>query len=165
VGLNLSQIGEFVFVLLSVANQQGLLAENVYMLLMGALRAVAAGTAGTAAGIGGSAGTAALPRCSCLMAAPLLLVDDADKVVAGAIPVRIAGPACSPRPMLWHDLTLVLSAGITAFTLLLTPFLLQISDRIIPRPKGHPNGPSAGDLEMAGLIAGDGDGTPSVSLA
>ena len=35
VGLNLSQIGEFVFVLLSVANQQGLLASNVYLLLMG----------------------------------------------------------------------------------------------------------------------------------
>lgn len=35
VGLNLSQIGEFVFVLLSVANQQSLLPESVYMLLMG----------------------------------------------------------------------------------------------------------------------------------
>lgn len=35
VGMNLSQIGEFVFVLLSVANQQALVAENVYMLLMG----------------------------------------------------------------------------------------------------------------------------------
>ncbi|KAL4429184.1 hypothetical protein ABPG77_010163 [Micractinium sp. CCAP 211/92] len=35
VGLNLSQIGEFVFVLLSVANQQALLADNVYLLLMG----------------------------------------------------------------------------------------------------------------------------------
>ncbi|EFN57909.1 hypothetical protein CHLNCDRAFT_7714, partial [Chlorella variabilis] len=35
VGLNLSQIGEFVFVLLSMANQQSLLPESVYMLLMG----------------------------------------------------------------------------------------------------------------------------------
>jgi len=35
VGLNLSQIGEFVFVLLSAANSQGLLADNVYLLLMG----------------------------------------------------------------------------------------------------------------------------------
>lgn len=42
VGLNLSQIGEFVFVLLSVANQQSLLPESVYMLLMGERAAWAA---------------------------------------------------------------------------------------------------------------------------
>ncbi len=35
VGLNLSQIGEFVFVLLSMASQQSLLPESVYMLMMG----------------------------------------------------------------------------------------------------------------------------------
>lgn len=35
VGVNLSQIGEFVFVLLSVATQRDLLDEHVYLLLMG----------------------------------------------------------------------------------------------------------------------------------
>ncbi|KAL4443410.1 hypothetical protein ABPG75_011147 [Micractinium tetrahymenae] len=76
VGLNLSQIGEFVFVLLSVANQQALLADNVYLLLM----------------------------------------------------------------------------GITALTLLVTPLLLQFSNSfLLPKAaRSYPNGPSAGDLEMAG---------------
>lgn len=50
VGLNLSQIGEFVFVLLSVANQQALLADNVYLLLMGRC-------------LQGLAAAAGLPRC------------------------------------------------------------------------------------------------------
>lgn len=36
VGLSMAQIGEFAFVLLSVASHQGLLAYQVYMLLMGA---------------------------------------------------------------------------------------------------------------------------------
>ncbi len=35
VGLSMAQIGEFAFVLLSVASQLGLLAYQVYMLLMG----------------------------------------------------------------------------------------------------------------------------------
>ena len=35
VGLGMAQIGEFAFVLLSVASQQGLLPYQVYMLLMG----------------------------------------------------------------------------------------------------------------------------------
>lgn len=38
VGLSMAQIGEFAFVLLSVASHQGLLAYQVYMLLMGAPR-------------------------------------------------------------------------------------------------------------------------------
>ena len=38
VGLSMAQIGEFAFVLLSVASHQGLLAYQVYMLLMGAHR-------------------------------------------------------------------------------------------------------------------------------
>ena len=36
VGLSMAQIGEFAFVLLSVASQLGLLPYQVYMLLMGA---------------------------------------------------------------------------------------------------------------------------------
>ena len=36
VGLGMAQIGEFAFVLLSSASQHGLLAYQVYMLLMGA---------------------------------------------------------------------------------------------------------------------------------
>jgi predicted Kef-type K+ transport protein len=36
VGLSMAQIGEFAFVLLSSASQHGLLAYQVYMLLMGA---------------------------------------------------------------------------------------------------------------------------------
>ncbi|PSC72593.1 K(+) efflux antiporter 4-like isoform A [Micractinium conductrix] len=84
VGLNLSQIGEFVFVLLSMANQQALLADNVYLLLM----------------------------------------------------------------------------GITALTLLVTPFLLQLSNRFVPKPRGgYPNG-GGGDLELAGPQALPG-GSPS----
>ena len=35
VGINLAQIGEFGFVLLSMANQQGIIASQVYLLLMG----------------------------------------------------------------------------------------------------------------------------------
>ena len=38
VGLGMAQIGEFAFVLLSAASQHGLLAYQVYMLLMGAPR-------------------------------------------------------------------------------------------------------------------------------
>lgn len=38
VGLSMAQIGEFAFVLLSSASQHGLLAYQVYMLLMGAFR-------------------------------------------------------------------------------------------------------------------------------
>ena len=38
VGLSMAQIGEFAFVLLSVASQLGLLPYQVYMLLMGMLR-------------------------------------------------------------------------------------------------------------------------------
>jgi predicted Kef-type K+ transport protein len=38
VGLSMAQIGEFAFVLLSSASQHGLLAYQVYMLLMGAFQ-------------------------------------------------------------------------------------------------------------------------------
>ena len=47
VGLSMAQIGEFAFVLLSVASHQGLLAYQVYMLLMGAR-----GAPGTGLGLG-----------------------------------------------------------------------------------------------------------------
>lgn len=52
----------------------------------------------------------------------------------------------------------VLTAGITALTLLVTPLLLQLSNTfLLPKATwGHPNGGGAGDLEMSG-------GSPSVS--
>lgn len=40
VGLSMAQIGEFAFVLLSVASQLGLMPYQVYMLLMGQLPAL-----------------------------------------------------------------------------------------------------------------------------
>jgi hypothetical protein len=46
------------------------------------------------------------------------------------------------------------AAGVTALTLLVTPFMLQISNRVISRSRGHPNGAGATDLEMAGLVHG-----------
>jgi len=72
VGINLAQIGEFGFVLMSIANQQGPIGSQVYLLLM----------------------------------------------------------------------------GITALSLLLTPFLLQISTRLIPRVKGN----ASSDVELANLV-------------
>lgn len=40
-------------------------------------------------------------------------------------------------------------AGVTALTLLVTPFLLQVSNRLMPRPKGWSGvGPGLGDVEL-----------------
>lgn len=49
-------------------------------------------------------------------------------------------------PISRHPLT----AGVTALTLLVTPFLLQVSNRLTPRPKGwSAAGPGPGDLELS----------------
>lgn len=52
----------------------------------------------------------------------------------------------SLHPTSRHPLT----AGVTALTLLVTPFLLQVSNRLTPRPKGWSvAGPGPGDLELS----------------
>ena len=101
VGLGMAQIGEFAFVLLSAASQLGMLPYQVYMLLMGAPR------------------PPSLPR---LLAAPASHAALHGRGCAGhgGPPATFSVPDSG-----W------LCAGITALSLLLTPFLLQLSSRIL----------------------------------
>jgi hypothetical protein len=151
VGLNLSQIGEFVFVLLSVANQQSLLPESVYMLLMG--------------------------ECCCLLptcAAPQLVLPAATAACPELVAFHPCCGTCSTafvaRCWICHTnleckemlsvarlFPAASSAGVTALTLLLTPLTLQIANKFIPRARGNSkDGSPASDLELAGLNANGG---------
>lgn len=179
VGLNLSQIGEFVFVLLSVANQQALLADNVYLLLMGAppcLPGLAACLSGRqpaprgrpAPAVRGTVNVHALAlarikssahvRVWVLLQQGCTCPSHQPAGVSRSHASRVAYASCpdEPAPLL----ALPPAAGITALTLLVTPLLLQLSNTfLLPKvARGHPNGGGAGDLEMSG-------GSPSVSPA
>lgn len=99
VGLSMAQIGEFAFVLLSVASNLGLLPYQVYMLLMGEHLVLTAQQSRQQA-------LAHLGVSSAVLLVFLRIVPQGD---------------CQRQ----------LCAGITALSLLLTPFLLQASSHIL----------------------------------
>ncbi len=141
--------------LLSVASQQELIDQHVYLLLMGELQ-----------------------RCAVLRCAVLVQqlglphtcyytesLPAWHRVLSGWLPCVVAAhtfPPClnlgpphpcptpAVTPLLTPPLRFLCGAGVTALTLLVTPFLLQVSNRLTPRPKGwNGTGPGPGDLELS----------------
>ena len=96
VGLSMAQIGEFAFVLLSSASQHGLLAYQVYMLLMGTSR-----------------------FAPCIHLTPELQIVNMCSLHCGKVS---------------YGLTTLVScdcAGVTGLSLLITPFIMQLSTRYL----------------------------------
>ena len=115
VGLSMAQIGEFAFVLLSSASQHGLLAYQVYMLLMGAFRGLV-----IALNLHGSM-TSFFCRSLCENLHRHWSPVEAVKLMSCcrlSSTDRVEGQSCEP-------------AGVTGLSLLITPFIMQLSTRYL----------------------------------
>lgn len=142
------QIGEFGFILLSMANQLNLIPTQVYMLLMGE-------------------SSRSNHLCHALLKGEWACLETARRPSKGwAIglhktwPCGRASRGAAPRLMSTHKCFSArplcccrLGAGVTALSLLITPFLLQASARITPgKSRLSGAGGSAASLELQGLV-------------